>query len=131
MTLHKDISEMLSDERFSSLEKIIIDAIQDRKGQKIVDLDFKKIESAPAQNFIICQGKSTSQVSAIADNIRESVKKKLDLKPYNIDGYKNSQWIIIDYGNLMVHVFLPEFREFYNLEDLWNDSQITEIPDLD
>lgn len=115
----------------NSLESTIIEAIQDKKGQRIVDLDFINLESAPAHRFIICQGKSTSQVSAIADNIREDVKNKLDIKPYNIDGYRNSQWIIIDYGDIMVHVFLPETRDFYNIEDLWSDSKITEIPDLD
>lgn len=115
----------------SELEQSIIDAIIDKKGRKIVDLDFRKLETAPAQAFIICEGKSTSQVSAIADNIRDEVKKNLDLKPYNYDGYRNSQWIVIDYGSVMVHIFLPEFRDFYNIEDLWSDSKITEIPDLD
>lgn len=122
----ENASEILKD-----LEKSIIDAIQDKKGRKIIELDFRKLETSPAQAFIICEGKSTSQVSAIADNIREEVKKKLDLKPYNYDGYRNSQWIIIDYGSVMVHVFLPEIREFYNIEDLWSDSDATEIPDLD
>ena len=109
----------------------IVEAITDRKGKKIAILDLNRIDSAPASNFIICQGNSTSQVSAIADSVRERLQKNENLKPYNYDGYKNSQWIIIDYGDTMVHVFLPEFREFYNLEDLWNDARITKIPDLD
>lgn len=109
----------------------IIEAITDRKGKKISLLDLNKIDTAPASNFVICQGTSTSQVSSIADSIRERLQKNLDLKPYNYDGYKNSQWIIIDYGDVMVHVFLPEFRDFYNLEDLWNDANVTNIPDLD
>lgn len=109
----------------------IIEAITDRKGKKISLLDLNKIETAPAPSFIICQGQSTSQVSSIADSIRERLQKNLDLKPYNYDGYKNSQWIIIDYGDVMVHVFLPEYREFYNLEELWNDANITNLPDLD
>lgn len=115
----------------NTIEQTIIDAIQDRKGLKIVDIDMSGLETAPARTFIICQGKSTSQVSAIADNIREEVRKRLDRKPYNYDGYRNSQWIVIDYGDTMVHVFLPEVREFYNLEDLWSDAKITEIEDLD
>ena len=131
MIHNSDSSKNIPKELFTPPELTIIDAIQDRKGQKIVDLNFDAIESAPAQNFIICQGKSTSQVSAIADNIREKLREKLGLKPYNIDGYRNSQWIILDYGNIMVHVFLPEFREYYNLEDLWNDAKMIEIPDLD
>lgn len=115
----------------SRLENVIIEAIQDKKGLNIIDLNLESLESAPAHSFIVCQGKSTSQVSSIADNIRDEVKKQLNLKPYNYDGYRNSQWIILDYGEVMVHVFLPEFREYYNIEDLWSDSKITVIPDLD
>ena len=109
----------------------IIEAITDRKGKKISLLDLKKIDTAPATQFVICQGSSTSQVSSIADSIRERLQKNIDVKPYNYDGYKNSQWIVLDYGEIMVHVFLPEFREFYNLEDLWSDASITNLPDLD
>lgn len=131
MNLTKDNEKNKSQFGLSPLENTIVEAIQDKKGNKIIDLDFRNIESAPTQSFIICQGKSTSQVTAIADNIRDEVRNKLGLKPYNYDGYRNSQWIIIDYGEVMVHVFLPEFREFYNIEDLWSDSSVTEIPDLD
>ena len=109
----------------------IIEAITDRKGKKISLLDLNKIATAPSDSFIICQGSSTSQVSSIADSIRERLQKKLNVKPYNYDGYKNSQWIIIDYGDIMVHVFLREFRDFYNLEELWSDATITNLPDLD
>lgn len=116
---------------FTPLENTIIEAIQDRKGARIVDIDMRKLETAPTQAFIVCEGKSTSQVSAIADNIREEVRKKLDIKPYNYDGYRNSQWIVIDYGNVMVHVFVPDFREYYNIEDLWSDADVAEIPELD
>lgn len=109
----------------------IIEAITDRKGKKITLLDLEKIDTAPSDSFIICQGTSTSQVSSIADSIRERLQKNLDIKPYNYDGYKNSQWIIIDYGDIMVHVFLPEYRDFYNLEDLWSDADVKTLPDLD
>ena len=109
----------------------IIEAITDKKGKKISLLNLEKIDTAPAGSFVICQGNSTSQVSSIADSIRERLQKNLDTKPFNYDGYKNSQWIIIDYGDVMVHVFLPEFRDFYNLEELWNDASITNVPDLD
>lgn len=109
----------------------IIEAITDRKGKKISLLDLKKIESAPSDSFVICQGSSTSQVSSIADSIRERLHNNLSVKPYNYDGYKNSQWIVIDYGDVMVHVFLPEYREFYNLEELWGDANIENLPDLD
>lgn len=71
------------------------------------------------------------QVAAIADNVREFLQKEAGVKPYNYDGYRNSQWIVIDYGDVFVHVFLPETREYYNLEELWSDAPTTEIPDLD
>ena len=115
----------------SALVETAVNAIQDHKGSKIPLLDLTKLETAPTSTFIICQGNSTSQVSAIADNIREELRLKLGGKTYNYDGYRNSQWIVIDYGSLMVHVFLPDFREFYNIEDLWSDAKITNIPDLD
>lgn len=113
------------------VEKAAIEAIQNRKGSKITYIDFKGMESVPASSFIICQGNSTSQTAAIADNVREELRLNLDVKPYNYDGYRNAQWIVIDYGETMVHVFIPETREYYNIEDLWNDASITEIPDID
>ena len=100
----------------------IIDAITDKKGKRIVAIDLSSLESASTGKLIICQGGSTSQVSAIADSVREKVQQETGIKPYNYEGYKNCQWVIIDYGNIMVHVFLPEFRDFYSLETLWNDA---------
>lgn len=123
--------EITPSAKSDSLLSAVVDAVQDRKGRGITILDFSELDTAPARTFVICQGQSTSQVSAIADNIREEVRKNLDIKPYNYDGYRNSQWIVIDYGDLMVHVFLPEVREFYNIEDLWSDAKSTRIPDLD
>lgn len=127
----QSLEQCVAEVELSSVETAIINAIQDRKGTKISYIDFKGLETSPARSFIVCQGNSTSQVSAIADNIREDLREKLGVKPYNYDGYRNSQWIVIDYGDVMAHVFLPDVREFYNIEDLWSDAKITEIPDLD
>ena len=113
------------------LQQSIIEAIKDKKGHKITCIDLSDILSASASEFIICQGRTSTQVSAIADNIIDEVNKKLHIKPYNTDGFRNSEWIIIDYGSIFVHVFQPEFREFYNLEELWSDGNITEIADED
>lgn len=113
------------------LLKNIIEGIQECKGKSITHVDMSVIEDATTRGFVICTGSSTMQVSAIADRVREYVQEKLSVKPYNYDGYRNSQWIVLDYGTIYVHVFLPEFRELYNLEDLWSDAEITEIPDLD
>lgn len=109
----------------------IIEAIQDRKGKGICVLDMAAIETAPAHSFIICQGNTPVQVAAIADNIRDSLLEQLRIKPFNYDGYRASEWIVIDYGDIMVHIFTRDARHHYNLEDLWSDAVITEIPDLD
>lgn len=113
------------------ITKLVIEGIQNRKGKKITVVNLEDIDGAAANRFIICQGSSTMQVSAIADSIRETLQKEADVKPFNYDGYQNSQWIVIDYGDTFVHIFLPDTREFYNLEELWSDAAITEIPDVD
>lgn len=115
----------------TDIVRLITEGIQDRKGKHITHLDLSGIETAAASNFIICEGTSTMQVSAIADNVREHLQKEADIKPYNYDGYQNSQWIVIDYGDTLVHIFIREMRELYNLEELWCDARTTEIPDLD
>lgn len=115
----------------TDIVKLVTEGIQDRKGRKITHVDLSDIESAAAQNFVICEGSSTMQVSAIADSVIEYLHKNAGIKPYNYDGYQNSQWIVIDYGHTLVHVFLPDVRQHYNLEELWSDAKINEIPDLD
>ena len=115
----------------NQLSGLITEAIQDKKGKDVAVIDLSQVDGASTSKFILCTGKSTSQVSAIADNVREAVQKQSGEKPVNYDGYRNSQWIIIDYGDIMVHVFLPDFREFYNLEDLWSDGAVTRLPDVD
>lgn len=109
----------------------IISAIQDKKGYDISILDLSKVDGAPTGQFIICTGKSTTQVSSIADSVREEVQKRTGEKPLNYDGYRNSQWIVIDYGDTMVHIFLPETRHFYRLEELWSDAETTIIENLE
>lgn len=115
----------------SDLQTVIIDAITDRKGRDITIVDMAHIESAPLSQFIIAQGSSKMNVAGIADHIREKVQETLGVKPYNFDGYNASEWIVIDYGHLLVHIFLPETRERYRLEDLWSDANITDVPNLD
>lgn len=122
---------MQKKDNISELLTAGVEAIQEKKGADIVILNMDDIDSAPASKFIICQGRSTSQVAAIADNLREQLREKLGIKPYNYDGYRNSQWIVVDYGDVFFHVFLPEYREFYNLEDLWSDAETSLIPNLD
>lgn len=115
----------------TDIVRLITEGIQERKGRQITHLDLSANESAAASHFIICQGTSTMQVSAIADSIREYMLEHAGRKPYNYDGYQNSEWIVIDYGDAMVHVFLPDTRARYNLEELWSDAPVEHIPDLD
>lgn len=123
--------EHIDNTKSNDLSDLIIEGMQDRKGKKITIVDMNDIESASVNKFIICQATSTTQVSAIADNIRDHVNATIKRKPYAYDGYRNCQWIAIDYGEIIAHVFLPEFRNFYCLEQLWSDAVITEIDDID
>ncbi len=112
------------------LEKIK-EGIQEKKGKNIVIADLTDIEDTICNYFIICNGNSPSQVMAITDSIKEYVREKTGVKPFAIDGLKNAQWVAIDYSDIIAHIFLPEQRDFYNLEHLWADAKLTRIPDLD
>lgn len=114
-----------------TIEELITEGVQDRKGRNITIVDMTAIEAAPVAKFIIAEGTSPTQVGAIADSVRDYVQRNGGIKPYNYDGYTNSEWIVVDYGDVMVHVFVPEARQRYCLEELWSDAVITEIPDLD
>lgn len=114
-----------------NLPELIVKAIQNKKGTDIVILDLEKIEGATCSHYIICTGRSTSQVSSIADNIRDELREQVGIKPYNYDGYRNSEWIVIDYGDIMIHVFLPDVRTHYDLESLWSDADRKEIENID
>ena len=113
------------------LIETIVEGIQEKKGKKITIVDLSDIESAAASYFVICEGQSTTQVAAIADSVREYVQQHTGIKPFGYDGYQNSQWIIIDYGSILAHIFLPEYRNYYKLEQLWNDAKLAEIPDVE
>ena len=115
----------------TDLQSLIIEGIQNRKGHNITIVDMTQIEAAPVSRFIIAEGNSNMQVSAIADSIREYVLEHGDTKPYSYDGYPNAEWIVIDYGDTLVHIFQPDARQRYRLEELWSDAVITDLPDLD
>ncbi|MEJ6613108.1 MAG: ribosome silencing factor [Saprospiraceae bacterium] len=112
------------------LNPLIIDAIQNIKGKNIVSLDLRNLDEAPADFFIICEGDSTTQVSALAGNVIKRVKDELGVIPGNREGMINAKWVLVDYFNTVVHIFYPETRQFYDLEDLWNDAEITEYTNL-
>ena len=105
----------------------IIKSIEDIKGEEIILLDMKKIDNSPCDYFIICEGSSNIQVNAIVSKIKKNVSKLLSEKPLHIEGLENSKWVLIDYVNVVVHVFQKEIRKFYNIESLWGDAKYTKF----
>jgi ribosome-associated protein len=107
---------------------LIIDAIQDIKGKNIVKIDLRRLKERPTDFFIICEGDSIVQVRAIAERIRTRVRDEAGRRPGHLEGGTNSVWILVDYFDVVVHVFHPEMRSFYQLERLWSDGDFTEYP---
>ena len=114
-----------------ALIEAITEGIQDKKGKRIVIADLTEIDDTICNYFIICQGNSPSQVTAIVESIHERARVEAHLKPYAVDGLRNANWVAMDYGEVLVHIFLPEARQFYDLEHIWADAKLNEIPDLD
>jgi ribosome-associated protein len=112
--------------RNSKIFKTIIHSIQEKKGERLISLDLRKIPEAVADFFIICEATNNIQLKAIADFVESEVKKKCGELPYRHEGRQSEQWILIDYVNVVVHVMLPESRKFYQLEELWSDAPLME-----
>lgn len=112
------------------LNALIIDSIQDIKGKNIIKLDLRQLEDAPTDFFIICEGDSNTQVSSIAGNIKKRLKQEADQIASHVEGESNSMWILMDYFNVVIHVFYKETRKYYELEDLWSDAILTEYETL-
>lgn len=109
-------------------EKLVetaVKAIQDKKGENIIALDLTKIENCICKYFVICHAGSNTQVKAIADHVEEKVRKTAREKVWHSEGRENAQWILMDYADVVVHVFHSKYRSFYNLEGLWADAKIT------
>lgn len=113
-----------------SLVNNIVAACQEKKAKDIVIVDLSELPGTICQYFVICEGKTPTQVSAISDEIVDYLKKKGE-RPISVDGLREGRWVGVDYGTVIVHVFLPELREFYNIENLWDDAKIESIPDID
>ena len=112
--------------RNSRLFKTIIHAIQEKKGENIVSLDLRKIHEAVADFFIICEASNPQQLRAIGEFVQEEVKKHCDELAYKHEGYQALQWVLIDFVNIVVHVMLPETRQFYALDEMWSDADVME-----
>ena len=105
------------------LVNTIVEGLQEKKGKNIVTVDLTQLSEAVCQYMVICEGNTPTQVSALSDSVWDFARKKAGEKPLSIDGNQS--------GTVLVHIFLPEQREFYNLETLWSDSKVTQIPNLD
>jgi ribosome-associated protein len=101
--------------------------MEEKKGRNIVYLDLRNIPNSVCEFFVLCDAESTTQVNALAYSVEESVKKKTGESPWHMEGLRNNQWILIDYVNVVAHVFQTPYREFYNIEKLWADAEQTVV----
>jgi len=103
--------------------------IFEKKGQNVLKIDLRKLENRISDYFVICHASSGTKVSAICDSVDDTVRKEAGEKPLHVEGLGNSFWVLLDYGNVIVHVFLEEYRNFYSLESLWADATIEAMED--
>ena len=110
-----------------TLSDVIVKGMQEKKASDIVVMDLRKIKNAVADFFVICSGNSDKQLDAISDSIDAEVYKKLQENPWHTEGKNNKEWMLLDYIDVVAHVFRKDRRDFYALERLWGDADITEI----
>lgn len=115
----------------NELLKSIVEGIQEKKGKNISTIRLQGISGAICDYFVICEGNTPTQVSALAESVEDVVRKATQEKPIRVQGQQRSEWIGIDYGNIIVHIFLPQLRTFYNIDHLWEDAKTEKIPNLD
>jgi len=105
----------------------IVHGIENVKGEDIQILDIREIDNTPCDYFVICSGNSNTQVSAIVGSVQKNVSKLLKEKPFHTEGSDVAEWVLIDYVNIVVHVFQKQIREYFNIEELWGDAKTTQI----
>jgi len=108
----------------------IVEGIQERKGKEVVIVNLNKLKEAPCSYFVICEGDSNVHVNAVALSVKDWVNEKISVKPYATAGFENSEWIALDYGQIIVHVFQRHARAFYDIEHLWADADLKRIENL-
>ena len=128
--MEKTINTQTDHEVKDDINNIIIQAIQDVKGKNIVVLDMRKLTDAPTNFFIICEGDSSTQINAISGSIHKHIRQEYGYIPEHKEGADGSRWLLVDYFNTVVHIFHPEARAFYALEDLWSDADMTEYKNI-
>jgi ribosome-associated protein len=107
----------------------IIKGIFEKKGLEVLKIDLRKLENRITDYFVICHATSTTQVSALCDSVEDVVRLKSGEKPLHVEGLENCFWVLLDYGSVIVHIFLEEYRSFYSLESLWGDAKVLRIED--
>lgn len=112
------------------LADIVVHGMQERKGIDIVKLNLQKLPNTITDYFIICHGTSRAQVEAIAESVQSEVKKAIGINAWHKEGYDNAEWILIDYFDVVVHIFIEEARNFYKLEKLWADAERTNVQEV-
>jgi len=108
----------------------IVEGMQENKAKDIVVLDLRKISNSVCDFFVICSGESSTQVDGISTAVTRHTRKELSEKPWHIEGKSNSEWVLLDYINVVAHIFYKDARSFYELEDLWSDAVRTDVPNL-
>jgi ribosome-associated protein len=108
----------------------IVEGMQENKAKDIVVLDLRKISNSVCDFFVICSGESSTQVDGISTSVTRHTRKELSEKPWHIEGKTNSEWVLLDYINVVAHIFYKDARSFYELEDLWSDAERTDVPNL-
>lgn len=109
------------------LARLAAQALDEKKGIDVRILDLRKVHGAPAEYFVIASGNVPSHVSAMSDAVHETVKKATGMGPHKVEGYQNAEWILMDYFDVVVHIFLKEKRQFYRLDELWSDGEEVSI----
>jgi ribosome-associated protein len=112
-----------------TIEERIIESIREKKGRNIIKIDLTELNNSICEFFIISHGESNTQARAIAQNIEDKVKKQLKQNAFHTEGYQNAQWILLDYNTVVVHIFQEQTRNYYKLEELWADGEVTVYPE--
>lgn len=123
MTKDKKAAEILS--------IIAVKAIQDKKGKDVTIIDFDGVDGSLFEYYVICTANSPSHAEALADNIEEEVRKAISIKPKEREGLRNCQWVLLDYFDVIIHIFLADTREFYNIESMWKDVKQTHLENIE
>lgn len=114
---------------YELLLQLIIEGLKEKKAKEIVNIDLRKLEYIACDNFIICHGDSATQVKALAGSVEDKIEENLNLSVRHREGVENASWILLDYGEIVIHIFVKESRAYYKLEELWGDAIITMITD--